>query len=363
MTQRRVTIKQVAAEAGVSITTVSHVLNDVPGKRVHPDTRVRVEDAARRLGYVPNSLAQSLRTQRSNTIGFVGDEIATTPFAGKIILGAQDVALARDAVVFVVSTGYQREVENREIEELLRRQVDGILYASMYHRPVELPPQLASVPTVLINATCTGSGVPWVVPDEVAGGEDAADVLLTAGHRRLAFINDVDEIPAAFGREEGFRRRAARAGLHDDDLRVVTAETDPAGGYAAARQLLAHADRPTGIFCFNDRLAMGVYRAAAELGLRIPEDLSIVGFDNQEIVAEGVHPGLTTIELPHYEMGAWATEQLFDQIEAGPGARPAAPARKLRGPVIHRASVAPPSRGHDPGERREPSDLARQRQA
>src|SRR5690606_33542376 len=151
-----------------------------------------------------------------------------------------------------------------------------ILYASMYHRTVELPPQLKSVPTVLINASCTTPGVPWVVPDEVAGGEDAAEVLLAAGHRRLAFINDVDEIPAAFGREEGFRRRAAQAGLRDDDLEVVTAETDPAGGYAAARRLLESDARPTAIFCFNDRLAMGVYRAATELGLRIPEDLSIV---------------------------------------------------------------------------------------
>ncbi|WP_125776619.1 LacI family DNA-binding transcriptional regulator [Antribacter gilvus] len=356
MTQRRVTIKQVAAEAGVSITTVSHVLNDVPGKRVHPDTKDRVREAAARLGYLPNSLAQSLRTQRSNTIGFIGDEVATTPFAGKMILGAQDVALSRDAVVFVVSTGYQREVENREIEELLRRQVDGILYASMYHRAVELPPQLASVPTVLINASCTTDGIPWVVPDEVAGGEDAADVLLGAGHRRLAFINDVDEIPAAFGREEGFRRRAAQAGLRDDDLQVVTAETDPAGGYAAARQLLESDNRPTAIFCFNDRLAMGVYRAATELGLRIPHDLSIVGFDNQEFVADGVFPGLTTIELPHYDMGVWATEQLFDRIEGGPRKAGPAPTTRLRGPVIHRDSVASPPWVQDPGERREPSD-------
>lgn len=356
MAQRRVTIKEVAAEAGVSITTVSHVLNDVPGKRVHPDTRARVKEAAARLGYAPNVLARSLRTQRSNTIGLVGDEIATTPFAGKMILGAQDVALSRDAVLFVVSTGYQREVEHREIEELLRRQVDGILYAAMYHREVELPPQLAAVPTVMINASCAAPSVPWVVPDEIAGGQDAAEVLLAAGHRRLAFINDVDEIPAAFGREEGFRRRAAQAGLGADDLQIVTAETDPAGGYAAARQLLQSEQRPTAIFCFNDRLAMGVYRAATELGLRIPQDLSIVGFDNQEFVADGIFPGLTTIELPHYDMGVWAAEQLFDRIEAGPQVtKPAATAR-LRGPVIYRDSVAPPPWAQGSGERREPSD-------
>ncbi|GAA1830778.1 LacI family DNA-binding transcriptional regulator [Agromyces salentinus] len=356
MAQDKVTIKQVAAAAGVSITTVSHVLNHVPGKRIHPHTRERVLAEAARLGYTPNMLAQSLRTQRSHTIGLVGDEIATTPFAGKIILGAQDVATSHDSVVFVVNTGYERETEDREIEALLRRQVDGILYAAMYHRPVELPAKLANIPTVLINASCADRSVAWAVPDEAAGGEDAAEVLLSAGHRRLAFINDVDEIPAAFGREEGFRRRAAAWGLAQEDLRVVTAEADPAGGYEAARLLLDDAaDRPSGIFCFNDRMAMGVYRAAAELDLHVPRDVSIVGFDNQDFIADGLHPGLTTVELPHYEMGVWAAKELFHQISSEQ--RPAlAPTTSIRGPVIHRASVAPPAQGSDLGGRHQPVD-------
>lgn len=340
MAHKRVTIKQVAAEAGVSITTVSHILNDVQGVRANPATRVRVKETAERLGYVPNRLAQSLRTQRSNTIGMIGDEIATTPFAGKLILGAQDVAFSRQAVVFVVSTGYRRDVENQEIDELLRRQVDGILYASMFHRKVELPPQLASVPTVLVNAECVTPGVPWVVPDEVAGGRDAADVLLAAGHRRLGFVNNVDDIPASSGRLEGFSARVAEAGIAAEDVAIAAAESDPAGGYEAALAILTRDPRPTGLFCFNDRQAMGAYRAAAELGLRIPADVSIVGFDNQEYVADGIHPGLTTIELPHFDMGVWAAEQLFRQIEGDGGD---APSERLRGPVIHRGSVAPPS--------------------
>ncbi len=355
MAQNRVTIKQVAAAAGVSITTVSHVLNDVPGKRIHPETRERVLAEAARLGYAPNILAQSLRTQRSHTIGLIGDEIATTPFAGKIILGAQDVATSHDSVVFVVNTGYERAVEEREIDALLRRQVDGILYAAMYHRPVELPAKLAGVPTVLINASCADPAVAWAVPDEAAGGEDAAEVLLAAGHRRVAFINDIDDIPAAFGREEGFRRRAAAWGLAHEDLQVIAADADPEGGYQAARRLLENGDRPTGIFCFNDRLAMGVYRAAAELHLRIPQDVSIVGFDNQDFIADGLYPGLTTVELPHYDMGVWAAEQLFHQISTG-RAPTAAPKTRIRGPVIHRHSVAPPSQDSSPGEWHQPAD-------
>lgn len=340
MKHKRVTIKQVAAEAGVSVTTVSHVLNDVPGLRVNPATRDRIHEVSTRLGYVPNGLAQSLRMRRSNTVGLVGDEIVTTPFAGKLVLGAQEVAMAHDAVLFVVNTGYRQQVEEREIEELLRRQVDGILYASMFHRALALPAQLASVPTVLLNAECATEGIPWVAPDEVAGGRDAAETLLAAGHRRLGFINNRDDIPASTGRLEGFRARMAEEGLSPDDLAVTAAETDPAGGYSAAMDLLARAERPTGIFCFNDRLAMGAYRAAAELGLRVPDDISIVGFDNHEFVADGIHPGLTTIELPHYEMGVWAAEQLFNQID---GTVSGTPTARLRGPVIHRGSVAPPN--------------------
>ena len=342
MKQPRVTIKQVAAEAGVSITTVSHVLNDVPGLRVNPATKQRILDVSSRLGYVPNGLAQSLRTQRSNTIGLIGDEIVTTPFASKLILGAQEVALARDTVLFVVSTGYQRHVEDREIEELLRRQVDGILYASMFHRSVSLPRQLSRVPTVFLNAECATPGVPWVAPDEVAGGRDAAQVLLDAGHRRLGFINNVDEIPASAGRLSGFLDRVSEAGVDASTVHVVAVESEPAGGYAAAMELLAGPQRPSAIFCFNDRLALGAYRACAELGLRIPEDVSIMGFDNHEYVADGVYPGLTTIELPHYDMGVWGAEHLFTLIDSDNDGV-AAESALLRGPVIHRGSVAPPS--------------------
>ena len=340
MTQRRVTIKQVAEAAEVSITTVSHILNDVPGKRIREETRARVRDVANRLGYAPNLIAQGLRTNRSNTIGFIGDEVITTPFAGQLILGAQGVANKRGSVVLIVSTGREPSVENREISELVRRQVDGILYASMYHRPVSIPAALRSIPTVVVNATCDGDTVAWVAPDEVAGGQDAAGVLIDAGHRRLAFINDTNDVPAALGREEGFRIRAAAAGILAPDVTVIRAESNAVGGYQAAKALFASSDRPTGIFCFNDRMAMGAYRAAAEAGLRIPEDVSVVGFDNQAYVADGVHPALTTIELPHFEMGAWAAEELFRRIDGNQTGQP--PHLKLRGPVIHRNSVAAP---------------------
>lgn len=342
MAQRRVTIKDVAAHVGVSITTVSHVLNEVQGKRISDATAARVREAAEALGYQPNHLAQSLRTQRSHTIGLIGDEVITTPFAGRIILGAQDVATRNGAVVLAVTTGYSPDTESREIAELMRRQVDGILYASMYHREVVLPPVLDGVPAVIVNAYDAIGKRASVVPDEFSGGWDAASELIAFGHQRVAFINDIDDVDAARGREAGFRARFEEGRLSDFDIQVVRGESDPEGGYQAARQLLNGGQVPTGIFCFNDRIAMGVYRALAERGLRVPEDVSVVGFDNQDFVADGIFPGLTTIQLPHYDMGVWAATELFRQIETGEAADAPTTHHKLRGPVVHRSSVAAP---------------------
>lgn len=344
MAQRRVTIKDVAIDAGVSITTVSHVLNDVPGKRVNNETRARVKTSAQQLGYTPNRMAQSLRTQRAGSIAMIGDEIVTTPFAGGVILGAQDVATAHASVLVVFNTGYEDSVEAREIDELKRYQVDGVLYAAVYNRPITIPAGLEGTPVVVVNGTCKDPAISWIAPDEEAGGWDAGDVLITAGHRRLGFLNNRDDIPARHGREKGFRRRAAEAGLSSDDVVVTYSEPLQKAGFAATRAMLDRPDRPTGVFCFNDRVAMGAYGAAASLGLRIPDDVSIVGFDNQIDIGDGLFPGLTTIELPHYEMGEWAANQLFALIDAPHGEAPPALFTRLRGSVIRRDSVAPPPR-------------------
>ncbi len=344
MTQSRVTIKDVAAAAGVSITTVSHVLTNASGKRIAAETRSRVHAAATDLGYAANPVARTLRTRRSQSVGLVGDEIATTPFAGKIILGAQDVVRTHDAVLLVTNTAYDVELEQREIRALLDRRVDGVLYAAMYHRVLSVPPVLRGGPVVVLNARTEDPAVSWVVPDEYTGGWDAADVLVQAGHRVIGMINNEDDIPASHLREAGFRARCAEAGLADADVTVMVGSPDAEGAFEPTTRLLSRADRPTGVFAFNDRMAMGVYRAAAVLGLRIPTDVSVVGFDNLEIIAEGLYPGLTSLTLPHYEMGAWAADQLYAQIDAPAGAPAPVRTAKLRCPVVHRASVTSPPR-------------------
>ncbi len=340
MGDRRIRIKDVAERAGVSITTVSQVLNDVPGKRINEQTRERVRRAADELGYTPNALAQSFRLQRSHTVALISDEIATTPFAGRIILGAQEAASKLGRLLILVNSGVDAELEAQEIAALKRRRIDGFLYATMYHRDVTVPAELRSVPTVLLDAKTTDSSVSSAVPDEEGGARTAVEVLVGAGHRRIAFLNNVDDIPAARGRLDGYRKTLQAAGIQYDDSLVVRGLSDTEGGYHAARAVLDLDPRPTAIFSFNDRMAMGVYHAAAERGLRIPEDLSVVGFDNQDLIAEGLRPRLTTVALPHYEMGAWALETLIRQIES-PDAAPEQV--QLACPLVPRQSVAEPS--------------------
>jgi LacI family transcriptional regulator len=325
----------------VSVTTVSHVLNDVPGKRISSQTRDRVREAAERLGYRPNTVARGLRLRRSHTLALVSDEIATTPYAGRMILGAQEAASKQGWLLMLVNTSNDPALEEREIQSLLQRQVDGFVYATMYHRVVDVPSLLAGSPTVLLDARSSSDDpISSVVPDEVSGGRAAAEELLSHGHRRVGFLTNVDDIPATHGRLEGYRQALAAAGV-DFDQQLVVAETpDTQGGQRAARHLLLNPGRPTALFCFNDRMAMGAYHAAAELGLRIPQDLSVVGFDNQDLIADGVRPGLTTVALPHYEMGVWAVEQLLQEIDL---AAPVTPSHQvLPCPIVRRSSVGPP---------------------
>jgi LacI family transcriptional regulator len=330
----------VASAAGVSIATVSASLNDVESARISADTRARVREVADRLGYVPNRLAQGLRVQRSGTFGFIGDTVATTPYAVGMVLGALEAARAADRVVLLMNTQGDPDLERRELATLLQHQVDGVLYATMYHRSVEVPAVLRDTPVVLVDAESADPTVSSAVPDEVASAVTAVGELLGHGHRRIAFINNADPTLAARGRLEGFKLALAQAGITVDPTLIIPAvDIGPEGGYRAARQLLALPERPTGVFCFRDLMAMGVYRAALEVGLDIPRDLSVVGFDDMELVASGLFPGLTTVALPHYEMGSWGIERLLALMESPSGK---AEQVKLSGQLIRRRSVAPP---------------------
>jgi LacI family transcriptional regulator len=316
MVTARVSMADVAARAGVSVSTVSLVLNDVPGKRILPDTRDRVRHAAGELGYVVNGLARSLRLQHSPVIGFISDEVLTTPFAVGMVLGALETASRLGWTVMMTNTGVDRAAEAAEIRALVERQVATFLYVRMYHHQgVVIPASLAGYPTVLVDGSCSDPQIASVVPDDAGGGAAAARELIDHGHTRIAFINNADDIPAARERLAGFESELRRAGLAMESQYLVTGRSDATAGLDGGRRLLDLPEPPSAIFCFNDRVAMGVYQAAHERRLEIPEDLSIIGFDNQTGVADSLVPGLTTVALPHYEMGAWAVQTLISQIQ------------------------------------------------
>jgi LacI family transcriptional regulator len=339
--KRSVSMQDVAARAGVSVTTVSHVLNDVPGKRIRPDTRDRVRLAAEDLGYVVNGVARSLRTRRSHAIAMIGDAIAITPHAVRMVLGAHEAASRLGWLLLHTDTGGDRSFELAEIQALQQRQVDGFLYARLYAQQVTVPAALNGLATVLVDATCSDPAISSVVPDDFGGGRTATSELLRHGHTKIAFINNAEGIPAAHMRLAGYRSALEEAGVAYRADYVVDDVPDAVGGLRAASTLLDLDDPPQAIFCFNDRMTMGVYHAAHEHGLRIPDELSIVGFDNQDPIVDGLFPGLTTVALPHYEMGAWGVRTLIDQIEHPQDN--AASQVSLACPLISRESVATPA--------------------
>ena len=334
--KRSPTIGDVARLADVSPTTVSFVLNDVVGSGISEATRTRVRASARKLRYRPNATARLLRTDRSHAIGFVTDEIASTPFAGDVIKGAQEAAWEAGKILMIVNTGENRKIEEAAVGMMLERRVEGIIHAAMYHRAVEPPADSREVPTVLLNCYSEDGSWPSVVPDEVLGGRTATEVLLRKGHRRVGFINLGLGIPAAAGRLEGYKQALDAQGLAFDSSLVRYGDGTADGGYRCATELIRISDPPTAIFCGNDPTAMGTYEAFKERGIRIPEDVAVVGFDNQELIAAHLRPALSTVALPHYEMGRWAVGHLIEQAEHGK----ATPTRHAIGcPYVERESV------------------------
>lgn len=325
----------VAQRAGVSQSTVSFVINDRSDIAISDETKARVWAAVRELDYRPNAIARSLRSQKSQLIGLISDEIATTVHAVQIILGAQDAAWEQGKLLLTVNTGGNEAIKDAAVRIMLEHQVESIIYATMFHRVANPPAMLRGLPCVLLDCFAQDRSWPSVVPNEVQGGRTATEALIQKGHRRIGFINNVDTIPATFGRLAGYREALASHGLAFDESLIRRALSDSNGGYDGAVSLMQLPDPPTAIFCFNDRMAIGAYDALRKAGSSIPDDVAIIGFDDEELISAHLYPPLTTVRLPHYEMGEWAVNFLSDH-----GDGPLPPVQHLIDcPLIPRASV------------------------
>lgn len=315
-----VSIIDVARAAGVSNKTVSRVVNGEP--YVTPEMRERVERAIRDLGYVPNMAARMIRSNRSRTFGIITDYVSTTPYSGDIVRGIQDWATANGKTILLANTGGDPERELNIWNMFRSHQIEGVLYVTMYHRIVDPEAGDVDLPTVLINCH-PGSRVdlPSIEPDDTQGSRDLTRYLLARGHRRIGYIRLNPILLGGEQRYEAFRQTMAEAGIAESDITVRLGMEGQVGKetnyvYSAARDILGGDNRPTAIMCGNDEMAIQVYLAALHLGLRIPEDVSIAGFDDFQTLSLALKPELTTAALPYYDLGFKGTERLSHLVDS-----------------------------------------------
>eukprot|EP01037_Dinobryon_pediforme_P020176 gene20176-20730_t len=329
----------VAKAAGCSQATVSLVLNNAPGVKLSAELRQRVVEAARALGYGQSSIVRrpALAGLQGGCVGFIVDQLATTQEAINAIEGARQDTWDDDVTILVAQTQGRTDAEERVVDRLLRAGADGIVFMSIFTRKVALSRLFYDlpVPMVLVNCYTTDNLFPAVVPDEVAGGIRATTALIERGHRRIGMITGEPFMEGMQDRLKGYRRALKQAHIEFDRDLVVEGNWTPSSGYDGAQKLLALRDRPTAIFCQNDRMAVGCYDALRDAGLSIPDDVAVVGYDDDEICRH-MRPQLSTLVLPHRAMGAWAVRQLAAMM---PGTTQSHPMTKLECPFIDRQSI------------------------
>jgi len=322
-------IGQVAQLAGVSATTVSHALN---GRRpVSAETRRRIMEAIAELGYRPNVMARGLRAGRSLTIGLVIPDI-TNPFYPVLARGVQDVLGPAGYDEIITNTNGVRDLERAALDKMISRQVDGVAFAVFHTHADDLQPVIdAQIPVVRLGGRAAQTGVDLVHSDDEGGAREAVRHLIHNGFRRIAFIcGPAAEGPAA-ERVAGYRAALAEAGIGPQQNMVVHTDFSRAGGAHGVEKLIRQRKRPDAVLCANDMMAIGALDAARERGLRVPDDLAVMGFDDIE-AATLVTPQLTTIANPAREIGMACARLLLDRINgvAGPPKEIVIPTRLVR---------------------------------
>ena len=353
MVKKRVTLADVARAAGVSSTTASLVLSGRGSElRISEVVQQRVRATSDDLGYRPNIVSLGLRKGSTRTLGFISDSVATSQLAGDMIKGAIDAAREQGYLLFIGETEGDPAAEKDLLDAMADRQVDGIVLASMFTRNRTLPAGLDRVPTVLLNTVPDGGSLlPAIVPDEARAGRAAAQLLLDAGHRQIHLVGagprPADVPPgtvAGIERLAGILEVLREAGL-EPASGTLCDQWHPPEGWAATRDLLAAHPEPGALICFNDRLAFGAYQALQEAGRSIPDDVSVVSFDDHPL-AGWLRPGLTSFGIPHEALGRAAVERLLAAVVGSPQASSdptdSAPLlHRLEMPLHRRGSVAP----------------------
>ncbi len=312
------TIKDIAARAGISYATVSRALNGKYG--VSRETRDRVESLALEMGYRPNAIARGLVNRTTMTIGLIIPDI-TSPFFPRLALGIEDTMLKAGYSVFLCNTNWNPKRENDYLDNLIQKQVDGLIISSIARHAGDIESLIPEdMPLVYVSSYPEATKHSYVLIDNIRGADMAVTHLISRERTKIAFIGSDQEVHSLEDRLSGYRMALHRAGLVPDDSMVVLDKFQERSGYEMIKNLLGRGNTPDGVFAENDLLAMGVVQGIHDAGLRVPEDIAVVGFDDIPIAS---HPDiqLSTIHQPKYRIGSYAADILLKQLGQNPGER------------------------------------------
>jgi len=331
-----VKLEDIAKETGFSISTVSRVLSN-SNYPVSESIRAEVLRVAGMMGYEPNIAARSLRTDRTNTIGIIVDDLLS-PFTPPIVRGIQDYLNENGFLSLIVNSDWDPNQEQAAIKTLLSRPVDGIIFVEYSHQTTSDVLERSHKPRVFVHRLFGSPIKNSVVPDDYYGASLATEHLINLGHRRIGYINGPENWHTCRARLSGYRDTLASHALVFNSEYVQPGDWEIESGYAAAKSLLQLAEPPTAIFAANDLMALGAIYAVQDSGLRVPEDLAVVGYDNRNFT-KTFRPKITTVNLPVIEMGRVAAELLLKQLAEG---RKEEEEIKVKGQLIVRETCGAP---------------------
>nr|WP_308700785.1 substrate-binding domain-containing protein [Pseudoduganella umbonata] len=295
------------------------------------------------LEFTPSAAARMLRGKPTGLVAVIAEQLTTSPDSSEIIKGIHHVCEQLGKVLLIGETGGRADVADRLVADMRERRVEAILYATPFHRRIALAPMLGSTPTALANCFEEPGRYMQVIPDDEGGGYAAAQIVLQAGHRKIAFLQLIPGMVATDLRLRGFHQALREHGVAPVPQWLIHgAEADEADEFAhlsgAVERLFASADRPTAILCGNDKMAMRVIFILQRRGLRVPADVSVVGFDDFRLISEALDPGLTTVALPYREIGELSGRHVLEPGDDAP--------RTVRVPClpVMRGTVAAPFR-------------------
>lgn len=306
------TMKDVARLAGVSTSTVSHVINK--DRFVSEAIIEKVEAAIKTLNYAPSALARSLKLKQTRTIGML-ITASSNPFYSELVRGVERSCFERGYSLVLCNTEGDEQRMNRNLEMLMQKRVDGLLLlCTETHQPsLDIIRRYPSIPTVMMDWSPFEGDSDLIQDNSLLGGDMATQYLIDKGHTRIACITGpLDKTPARL-RLEGYREAMSRSGLTVPADYEVIADFEFGGGFDAMQKLLVHATPPDAVFIGNDAMAVGAYQALYQAGLRIPQDMAIVGYDDIEL-ARYMTPPLTTIHQPKDELGELAIDVLINRM-------------------------------------------------